>query len=39
MDTLEGHIRVVEEGGHFMEEDGFTTFTALQDRMQGLMTQ
>ncbi|MDT4020429.1 serine hydrolase family protein, partial [Staphylococcus aureus] len=24
--------------GHFLEEDGFETFTALQDRMQDYMT-
>ena len=39
MDTLDGRMRVVEDGGHFMEEDGFTTFTSLQNRMQGFMTQ
>ena len=37
MDTLNGKIRIVEEGGHFLEDEGFTTFT-LQSRMQGYMT-
>ena len=27
MDTLNGKIRIVEEGGHFLEDEGFTTFT------------
>ena len=38
MDTLNGKIRIVEEGGHFLEDEGFTTFTSLQSRMQGYMT-
>ncbi len=31
MNALEGNLRIVEDGGHFLEEDGFETFTALQD--------
>ncbi|OHS14498.1 alpha/beta hydrolase [Staphylococcus sp. HMSC55D02] len=38
MDTLGGHLKIVEHGGHFLEEEGFTTFTALQNKMQGYMT-
>ena len=38
MDTLNGHIRVVENGGHFLEDEGFVTFTSLQARMQDYMT-
>ncbi len=38
MDTLNGHIRVVENGGHFLEDEGFVTFTSLQSRMQDYMT-
>ena len=38
MNALEGNLRIVEDGGHFLEEDGFETFTALQDRMQDYMT-
>ncbi|PTG29675.1 RBBP9/YdeN family alpha/beta hydrolase [Staphylococcus capitis] len=38
MDTLEGKIRIVDEGGHFLEDEGFKTFTSLQSRMQGYMT-
>ncbi|MBO1199204.1 serine hydrolase family protein [Staphylococcus simiae] len=38
MNALEGNLRIVEEGGHFLEQDGFKTFTTLQDRMQGYMT-
>ena len=30
MNALEGNLRIVEDGGHFLEEDGFETFTALQ---------
>ena len=37
MNALEGNLRIVEDGGHFLEEDGFETFTALQDRMQDYM--
>ncbi len=33
INALEGNLRIVEDGGHFLE-DGFETFTALQDRMQ-----
>ncbi|MCJ1656064.1 alpha/beta hydrolase [Staphylococcus sp. NRL 16/872] len=36
--TLGGHIRIVEEGGHFLEEEGFVSFTELQERMQMYMT-
>lgn len=38
MNTLNGHTRVVEDGGHFLEEEGFVTFTSLINRMQGYMT-
>lgn len=39
MQALNGKLRIVEKGGHFLEEDGFTTFIALQDKMQKYMTQ
>lgn len=39
MDTLGGICKVTEFGGHFMEDDGFTTFTRLQSKMQGIMSQ
>ncbi|MCM3337046.1 serine hydrolase family protein, partial [Bacillus subtilis] len=39
MDTLGGKCKVTEYGGHFMEVDGFTTFTRLQSKMQGIMSQ
>lgn len=39
MDTLGGKCKVTEYGGHFMEDDGFTTFTRLQSKMQGIMSQ
>lgn len=38
LETLGGHMRIVEEGGHFLEEDGFVSFTELQERMQIYMT-
>ncbi|MDU3674660.1 MAG: serine hydrolase family protein, partial [Staphylococcus epidermidis] len=38
MNSLNGHTRVVEDGGHFLEEEGFVTFTSLINRMQGYMT-
>ncbi|PHK50843.1 RBBP9/YdeN family alpha/beta hydrolase [Staphylococcus edaphicus] len=38
MDTLDGTCKVTEFGGHFMEDDGFTTFTRLQSKMQGIMS-
>lgn len=38
MDTLNGVCKVTENGGHFMEDDGFTTFTILHGKMQGIMS-
>ncbi|PNZ70919.1 serine hydrolase family protein [Staphylococcus croceilyticus] len=38
LETLGGHMRIVEEGGHFLEEEGFVSFTELQERMQTYMT-
>ena len=39
MDTLGGTCKVTVFGGHFMEDDGFTTFTQLQSKMQGIMSE
>ena len=39
MDKLGGKCKVTEYGGHFMEDDGFTTFTRLQSKMLGIMSQ
>lgn len=38
MDTLGGKCKVTDFGGHFMEDDGFTTFTRLQSKMQEIMS-
>ncbi|WP_341636917.1 RBBP9/YdeN family alpha/beta hydrolase [Staphylococcus casei] len=38
MDTLGGKCKITDNGGHFMEEDGFRTFTILQGKMQKLMS-
>lgn len=38
MDTLGGTCRITDHGGHFMDSDGFGTFTKLQSKMQKLMT-
>ena len=38
MDTLNGKYVSLKKGGHFLEDEGFTTFTSLQSRMQGYMT-
>lgn len=38
MDTLGGYCKVAEYGGHFLAEDGFTSFTALQGSMMGIMS-
>ena len=38
IETLEGKCKITESGGHFTEEDGFTTFIKLQSKMQELMS-
>lgn len=38
MDELNGKTKIVEEGGHFLEEEGFVSFSELQDKMQKYMT-
>ncbi|PTE71606.1 serine hydrolase family protein [Staphylococcus devriesei] len=38
IDELGGRTRIVEEGGHFLEEEGFVSFTELQEKMQKYMT-
>ncbi|MCU5746814.1 alpha/beta hydrolase [Staphylococcus sp. SQ8-PEA] len=38
MQALDGRCRVTNNGGHFLEDNGFTTFTRLQERMQGIMS-
>lgn len=38
MESLNGKVRVVEHGGHFLEEDGFTSFTSLMNKIQDYMT-
>ncbi len=30
MNALEGNLRIVEDGGHFLEEDGFETFSVAR---------
>ena len=39
LQALGGSIRIVEEGGHFLEEEGFVSFSELQEKMQKYMTQ
>ncbi|MDS0980045.1 alpha/beta hydrolase [Staphylococcus hominis] len=39
LQALGGSIRIVEEGGHFLEEEGFVSFSELQAKMQKYMTQ
>lgn len=38
MDELNGKCKITDFGGHFMEDDGFTTFTNLQSKMMGIMS-
>ena len=38
MKALDGRCKVTDRGGHFLEDNGFTTFTKLQNRMQGIMS-
>ena len=32
LQALGGSIRIVEEGGHFLEEEGFVSFSELQEK-------
>src|SRR5699024_7963554 len=38
MDALDGKCKITDFGGHFLEDDGFTTFTILQSKMMGIMS-
>ena len=38
IDELGGKTKIVDEGGHFLEEEGFVSFTELQEKMQHYMT-
>ncbi|EJY95157.1 serine hydrolase family protein [Staphylococcus arlettae] len=38
IETLDGTCKVTESGGHFTEEDGFSTFIKLQSKMQAVMS-
>lgn len=38
IDELGGKTKIVNEGGHFLEEEGFVSFTELQEKMQHYMT-
>ncbi|MDM7864380.1 RBBP9/YdeN family alpha/beta hydrolase [Staphylococcus borealis] len=38
INELGGKTKIVDEGGHFLEEEGFVSFTELQEKMQHYMT-
>lgn len=38
MEELNGKCKITSNGGHFMAEDGFTTFISLQENIQKIMS-